>query len=165
MLTELDQYFLVTSLPPAVNWVRPYWISRDIHHILKKINYFQFEAHHYLKKKNKTNIFPSRSVIEMTSTKNHFATNLLQLQNRIKRDPTSYKDEFSQTYLNYESTLQAYLMKPAKPNKQLADLSLFLAHVSHCFTDELKQYPQQLIDILKRYATVLNPEMRLLFCW
>ncbi|RMZ99463.1 hypothetical protein BpHYR1_005675 [Brachionus plicatilis] len=29
MLTELDQFFLVTSLPPAVNWVRPYWISRE----------------------------------------------------------------------------------------------------------------------------------------
>ncbi|RNA14848.1 hypothetical protein BpHYR1_034409 [Brachionus plicatilis] len=33
MLTELDQFFLVTPLPPVVNWVRPYWISRDIHHI------------------------------------------------------------------------------------------------------------------------------------
>lgn len=28
-----------------------------------------------------------------TSEKNFFATNLLQLQNFIKRDPTSYKDE------------------------------------------------------------------------
>lgn len=59
--------------------------------------------------------------------------------------------------------MQAYLMKPSKQNKQLADLALFLAHVSHCFTEELKQYPQQLIDILKRYATVLNPDMRLVF--
>jgi hypothetical protein len=51
-------------------------------------------------------------------------------------------------------------MKPSKPNKQLADLALFLAHVSHCFNEELKTYPQQLIDILKKYSTILNSEMR-----
>jgi hypothetical protein len=54
-------------------------------------------------------------------------------------------------------------MKPTKANKQLSDLATFLAHVSHCFTDELKTYPQQLIDILKKYSTVLNPEMRLVY--
>ena len=29
----------------------------------------------------------------MSNTKNAFATDLLQLQNLIKRDPTSYRDE------------------------------------------------------------------------
>lgn len=52
-------------------------------------------------------------------------------------------------------------MRPSKQNKQLADLALFLSHVSQCFPNELKQFPQQLIDILKKYATVLHPEMRL----
>jgi hypothetical protein len=69
--------------------------------------------------------------------------------------------QFLQAFHNYESTLQVYLMKPTKPNKQLSDLASFLAHVSHCFPEELKTYPQQLIDILKKYSTVLNPEMRL----
>lgn len=96
--------------------------------------------------------------------KNPYATNLLKLQNHIKRDPTSYKDEFLQTFHNYESTLQVYLMKPAKPNKQLADLCLFLSHVSHCFPDELKTYPQQLIDLLKKFSTVLCPDMRMSLC-
>lgn len=96
--------------------------------------------------------------------KNFFATSLLQLQNHIKRDPTSYKDEFLQTYHNYESVLQVYLMKPSKPNKQLADLTLFLAHVSHCFPEELKNYPQQLIDLLKKYSTVLHPDTRMSLC-
>jgi hypothetical protein len=52
-------------------------------------------------------------------------------------------------------------MKPSKGNKQLSDLASFLAHVSHCFPEELKSYPQQLIDILKKFSTVLNSEMRL----
>jgi protein SDA1 len=72
--------------------------------------------------------------------------------------------KFLQTYNNYQSVLQVYLSRPAKPNKQLADLTLFLAHVSHCFPEELKTYPQQLIDLLKKYATVLNPETRMSLC-
>ncbi|RNA04308.1 hypothetical protein BpHYR1_029266 [Brachionus plicatilis] len=31
--SSLKNFFLVTSLPPAVNWVRPYWNNRDIHDI------------------------------------------------------------------------------------------------------------------------------------
>ena len=119
----------------------------------------------------------------MSNTKNTFATNLLQLQNLIKRDPTSYRDEvifllhcfkkyflnfliskFLQQYHNYESTLQVYLMKPLKQNKQLADSFLFLANVSHCFQEELKEYPKQLIDLLKKYSNVLHPEMRMTIC-
>ena len=56
---------------------------------------------------------------------------------------------------------QVYLMKPSKPNKQLADLALFLSHVSHCFSDVLVSYPQQLIDLLKKFSTVLCPDMRM----
>ena len=52
-------------------------------------------------------------------------------------------------------------MKPSKPNRQLADLAMFLAHVSQRFPEELKSFPQQLIDILKKYSTVLHKEMRL----
>lgn len=55
-------------------------------------------------------------------------------------------------------------MKPLKQNKQLEDSILFLANISHCFQDELKEYPQQLIDILKKYSTVLHPEMRMTLC-
>lgn len=98
------------------------------------------------------------------NTKNYFVNNLLQLQNKIKRDSSSYKDEFTQTFHNYESNLKVYLMKPTKQNKQVADLASFLAHVSHCYPEELKSYPQQLLDILKKYSTLLNPEMRLAFC-
>lgn len=57
--------------------------------------------------------------------------------------------------------MQAYLMRPSKPNRQLTDLVMFVAHVAHCFPHELRTFPQQIIDILKRYATVLNPDVRL----
>ena len=55
-------------------------------------------------------------------------------------------------------------MKPLKQNKQLADSMLFLANVSHCFQEELKEYPKQLIDLLRKYSNVLNPEMRMTVC-
>jgi protein SDA1 len=60
--------------------------------------------------------------------------------------------------------MQVFLMKPIKQNKQLADSMLFLANISHCFQDELKEYPKQLIDLLRKYSNVLNPEMRMAVC-
>lgn len=79
--------------------------------------------------------------------------------NKFNLSITTFK--FIQTYHNYESIMQAYLMRPSKPNRQLTDLVMFVAHVAHCFPDELRTFPQQIIDILKRYATVLNPDVRL----
>ena len=69
--------------------------------------------------------------------------------------------KFVQVLHNYESNLLVYLMKPTKPNRLVADQALFLAHVTHCYVEELKTFPQQMIDLLKKYSTVLHPEMRL----
>jgi protein SDA1 len=52
-------------------------------------------------------------------------------------------------------------MKPNKENKQLSDTVLFLANISHCYPEELKQFPQQLIDVLKKFSNVLNVDVRL----
>lgn len=55
-------------------------------------------------------------------------------------------------------------MKPLKQNKSLADSILFLSHVSHCYPDDLSEYPSQLINLLRKYSNVLNAEMREVMC-
>ena len=39
---------------------------------------------------------------------------LLRLQDKIKRDPSSYKEEFEQQYRHFESSLQIYTLKTAQ---------------------------------------------------
>ena len=57
--------------------------------------------------------------------------NLPQLQNLIKRDKISYKDEFIQQWRHYESALSIFRLKPDSESSEFGDLITFLSHVWH----------------------------------
>uniref|UniRef100_A0A672HFF8 Protein SDA1 n=1 Tax=Salarias fasciatus TaxID=181472 RepID=A0A672HFF8_SALFA len=92
---------------------------------------------------------------------NKLPNNLPQLQNLIKRDPQSYVEEFLQQYRHYQSNVQIFKLQPDKPNKELAELVMFLAQVGHCYTQQLSTFPQELSELLLSYHTVLEPDLRM----
>ncbi|XP_050465864.1 protein SDA1 homolog [Cataglyphis hispanica] len=100
----------------------------------------------------------------MVRHNNQLPDNLPQLQNLIKRDPESYKEEFLQQYLHYKSTLEVFRLEPTQFNKSLDELVTFLAQVAHCYPDDLKTYPQEIVDILQTHNNILDNEMRMTFC-
>ncbi|XP_051794537.1 protein SDA1 homolog isoform X2 [Acanthochromis polyacanthus] len=95
---------------------------------------------------------------------NKLPNNLPQLQNLIKRDPQSYVDEFLQQYRHYQSNVQIFKLQPDKPNKELAELVMFLAQVGHCYLQQLSTFPQELTELLLSYHTVVEPDLRMTFC-
>ncbi|XP_072228065.1 protein SDA1 homolog [Leuresthes tenuis] len=95
---------------------------------------------------------------------NKLPNNLPQLQNLIKRDPQSYVEEFLQQYRHYQSNVQIFKLQPDKPNKELADLVMFLAQIGHCYMQQLSTFPQELSKLLMSYHTVLEPDLRMTFC-
>ncbi|KAK2165091.1 hypothetical protein LSH36_55g08041 [Paralvinella palmiformis] len=95
---------------------------------------------------------------------NKLPNNLPQLQNLIKRDSESYKDEFLQQHRHYQSTLQIFRLKPSLSNDTLSNLIMFLAQVSDCYKVDLENFPQELHDLLQNHATVLHPDMRMILC-
>lgn len=95
---------------------------------------------------------------------NKLPNNLPQLQNLIKRDPHSYLDEFLQQYRHYQSNVQIFKLQPDKPNKELADLVMFLAQVGHCYTQHMSTFPQDLSELLLAHHTLLEPDLRMTFC-
>uniref|UniRef100_A0A671V7H0 Protein SDA1 n=1 Tax=Sparus aurata TaxID=8175 RepID=A0A671V7H0_SPAAU len=92
---------------------------------------------------------------------NKLPNNLPQLQNLIKRDPQSYVEEFQQQYRHYQSNVQIFKLQPNKPNKELADLVMFLAQVGHCYLQHLSSFPQELSELLMSHHTVLDPDLRM----
>lgn len=66
---------------------------------------------------------------------NQLPDNLPQLQNLIKRDPDSYKEEFLQQYRHFLSILEIFRLTPDKENKSLDELVIFIAQV--CFPEEM----------------------------
>lgn len=95
---------------------------------------------------------------------NKLPNNLPQLQNLIKRDPHSYLEEFLQQYRHYQSNVQIFKLQPDKPNKELADLVMFLAQVGHCYLQHMSTFPQELSELLLAHHTVLEPDLRMTFC-
>ncbi|XP_059618258.1 protein SDA1 homolog [Phlebotomus argentipes] len=90
--------------------------------------------------------------------------NLPQLQNLIKKDPASYKDDFVQQYSHFENTLEIFKYTPDQPSKSLEDSVTFVAQVAQLYLDVCKDFPQQLIDVLKTFSINLDPTVRNALC-
>uniref|UniRef100_A0A1B6LCF6 Protein SDA1 n=1 Tax=Graphocephala atropunctata TaxID=36148 RepID=A0A1B6LCF6_9HEMI len=95
---------------------------------------------------------------------NQLPNNLSQLQNLIKRDAVSYKEEFMLQFQHYKALLKVFWLSPDQMNKNLDELVMFIAQVAHCYPDVLCDYAQELIDLLNSHNTVLDPSMRMTFC-
>uniref|UniRef100_A0A8I3W6A3 Protein SDA1 n=1 Tax=Callithrix jacchus TaxID=9483 RepID=A0A8I3W6A3_CALJA len=95
---------------------------------------------------------------------NKLPSNLPQLQNLIKRDPPAYIEEFLQQYNHYKSNVEIFKLQPNKPSKELAELVMFMAQISHCYPDYLSNFPQEVKDLLSCNHTVLDPDLRMTFC-
>ncbi|EDV59419.1 protein SDA1 homolog [Drosophila erecta] len=91
---------------------------------------------------------------------NQLPENLPQLQNLIKRDPESYSDEFHIQYQHFLSLLEVFALNPSEENKSLDDIVMFVAQVAQCYPAVCEEFPKRLSDLLKNYATVLDPAMR-----
>lgn len=100
----------------------------------------------------------------MVRHNNQLPNNLTQLQNLIKRDPDSYKEEFHQQLAHFETTLEIFNLNPSQYNKKLDEQAMFLAQVAQCYLNEMKTFPQKIIDILKTHNTILHNEMRFALC-
>ncbi|KAJ3307509.1 Protein SDA1 [Blyttiomyces sp. JEL0837] len=88
------------------------------------------------------------------------ASNLPQLQNLIRRDPQSYKEEFLQQWRHWESAIAIFELKPDEERSDFAELINFLAHVAYCYKKEAAVFPQQLINLLSAHYLILHPDLR-----
>ncbi|XP_065826275.1 protein SDA1 homolog [Oscarella lobularis] len=95
---------------------------------------------------------------------NQLPTNLPQLQNLIKRDRESYEEEFLQQYRHYAAQLEVFLLKPTDYSRSFCDLVTFLSQVAHCYPRHLENFPRELIDLLRKHATILDHELRMTVC-
>ncbi|OBA21529.1 severe depolymerization of actin [Metschnikowia bicuspidata var. bicuspidata NRRL YB-4993] len=76
-------------------------------------------------------------------------SNIILLQNVVKRDPESYHEEFVQQYSHYESLRDIFLMNPsADQGTEFADLIGFVSAVCSCYPKETANFPDELKSIL-----------------
>lgn len=88
-------------------------------------------------------------------------TNIILLQNVVRRDPESYHEEFVQQYSHYQSLRDIFLMNPsADQGTDFADLIGFVSAVCGCYPKETAEFPDELKEILLKNHRSLTPEVR-----
>lgn len=100
-------------------------------------------------------------------------SNLPQLQNLIKRDPISYRDEFLQQWAHFQSIQRIWKLQPtANTNatgstadrdaegQHFRELVSFIAQVAQCYPNETKDFPNELAVMLHENYASLTPELR-----
>ncbi|CAF9921718.1 MAG: Severe Depolymerization of Actin [Alectoria fallacina] len=89
---------------------------------------------------------------------------LSNLQYKIKRDPTSYREDFLNQYSQYEHQREIFLQAPTSATDNgivsIRDLIDFLAHIADCYPQDTAQFPQDLMHILSTHHEELEPELR-----
>ena len=106
-----------------------------------------------------------------------FKGTLLLLQNKTKRDPESYYEEFLAQLRHFDAlskvvtTPQRLSSKQANTgssaitaeNAQFASVLMYLCHVSHCYPKECAHIPDVLLAALTTVGTKLNTDRRQTF--
>ena len=85
---------------------------------------------------------------------------LLQLQDKVKRDPQGYEDDFILQMRHFESKVKLFELKPTGPNKELCELVHFLGHVAPLYKEKGRPFSNALLEILEKHKEVLEPHVR-----
>ncbi|PNS18198.1 Protein sda1 [Sphaceloma murrayae] len=89
---------------------------------------------------------------------------LPNLQAKIRRDPTSYKDDFVNQYQQYRAFLSLFLQAPTSSDEQgivsIREQIDFVAHVADCYPVLCADFPNDLTSLLEKHHAVLDSELR-----
>ncbi|KAH9000235.1 protein required for actin cytoskeleton organization and cell cycle progression [Lactarius akahatsu] len=87
-------------------------------------------------------------------------SNLPHLQNLIKRDPVSYREEFLQQWNHYESIRQIFQINPAEQATHFRELVTFVSQVAKFYPAETSDFPSHLSSLLLGSYGSLPPDIR-----
>lgn len=88
-------------------------------------------------------------------------TNIILLQNLVRRDPQSYREEFLQQYSHYESLRDIFLASPsATDDTEFLELIGFVSAVCGCFPKETANFPGELRALISNNHRDLTPTLR-----
>ncbi len=101
----------------------------------------------------------------MSGRYNAAQKNLTLLQGLIRKDPESYRAEFSEQFRHFQQTLKIYQLQPNEMDcSSLLQLVSFISQLSHLFPKESRNFGPDLMDILRVQSSHLDTEVRLSFC-
>lgn len=90
-----------------------------------------------------------------------FLLHLPSLQDKIKRESTIYKEEFSKILKVFTHKFNQFLENPHQNIKGMKEMFIFFAQVGHIFPAEVASIPLRLITLIENNYSIINHEIRL----
>lgn len=85
---------------------------------------------------------------------------LAALQNKAKRDPEGYVDEFELQRRHFLAELSLFKLHPQKNSEEFAELVTFMAQVAACYPKQTENLPIQLMELLENNFAGVSPSLR-----
>ena len=96
---------------------------------------------------------------------------LLALQGRCKRDPQGYESELLLQLRHFDACLAIFLLQPTTSGanssatdpgaaKEMADMAMFLSHMTPLYPQHLVKFPAQLLQLLKSHGATIQSNLR-----
>ena len=82
-------------------------------------------------------------------------------QDKIKRDKDLYKEELTKFLSVFIPKFNLFLETPSTNHRNMKEVFIFLAHLSHIFPKQLAFIPAQLKQLLEHSHAIIHPEIRI----
>ncbi|CAG5111921.1 Oidioi.mRNA.OKI2018_I69.chr2.g6192.t1.cds [Oikopleura dioica] len=91
---------------------------------------------------------------------NNLTLNLAQLQNKIKRDPPGFRDEYESQVHRFKTSLELQQLYPENDHTTLSETMIFLASTAHCYKEDMKNYGNELAQLIETSGHSFSSKLR-----
>lgn len=82
------------------------------------------------------------------------------LQERCRRDPLSYHDDFLSQSRHFDALLCSTSLRPSAPAPRLVEVASFMGAVAHCYANATTSVARPIADLLTQSGVVMHPDTR-----
>ncbi|QSL66727.1 hypothetical protein MERGE_001113 [Pneumocystis wakefieldiae] len=87
-------------------------------------------------------------------------TNIPKLQNLIKKDPESYKEDFFIQWRHYEAMRDIFIENTDEKNENFLSLIIFISQMCSYFPKETEKFPNDMATLLLNFKNNLHSETK-----
>ncbi|KTW28977.1 hypothetical protein T552_01608 [Pneumocystis carinii B80] len=87
-------------------------------------------------------------------------TNIPKLQNLIKKDPKSYKEDFFIQWRHYEAMRDIFIENTNEKSEDFLNLIIFISQMCSCFPKETEKFPNDMVTLLLNFKNNLHSETK-----
>lgn len=85
---------------------------------------------------------------------------LIMLQERCRKDPLSYRDDFLSQRRHFDALLSSTSLRPSAPSPRLGEVAAFVGAVAHCYDTTGSAITPAIADLLTQSGPAMHPDTR-----